>query len=121
MATARIESFDLLLGTFSKMLTLPEVHRAKRELRGHVTKESLQKTHDGRQLVELLQANGLVGEKKLAFLRKILCDSGLPELVDLLDEYVARKMNTKRTEYVADKSELKLIFDESLVHLISTL
>ncbi len=106
MATANLQSLDILLGTFSKMLTGQDVHRAKRELRGHVEKECLQKIRNGRDLVELLRAYGLVGERKLAFLRKILHDAGLIGIVAVLDEYVAtkEKRNAKTvSEGIIDK------------------
>eukprot|EP00794_Sanderia_malayensis_P007363 gene7363-8183_t len=97
MAAARvnIQSIDVLLGTFSKMLSGTDVHRAKRELRGHVKKECIQRIRNGRDLVELLKAYGLVGDGKLAFLHKVLQNAGLDESVAVLDEYIATKGSEK--------------------------
>lgn len=101
------KAIDLLLSTFSRMLTDSQVHVAKRQLKGHVTKESLQQIKHGRDFVTLLRSSGLVGERKLAFLRKLLYDAGLTEFVNLLDEYIA--INRKIQNPTGDHAESEFL------------
>ena len=82
-----ISPFNILLGTISSQLSRENIHKIKISLRGHINKELLGKLKGGFDLIHILQDRGLVTEKKLSFLRKLLQDCELPSLIDLLDEY----------------------------------
>ena len=86
---------NLLLQTIARMLTVADVQRAKRELRGHVNGESLEQVRKGKDFVEILCAKGLVNNNKLMFLKKVLHSTNLFEPERLLDEYIARKRNPR--------------------------
>lgn len=82
-----ISPFNILLGTISSQLSRENIRRIKVQLRGHVNKELLSKLKGGFDLIHILQERGLVTEKKLSFLRKLLQDCELFSLMELLDEY----------------------------------
>eukprot|EP00112_Aurelia_sp_Birch-Aquarium-sp1_P009399 Seg2067.3 transcript_id=Seg2067.3/GoldUCD/mRNA.D3Y31 product="hypothetical protein" protein_id=Seg2067.3/GoldUCD/D3Y31 len=86
---------NLLLQTMARMLTVADVQRAKRELKGHVSGESLKQVRKGKDFVEILCAKGLVNNNKLMLLKKVLHSTSLFEPERLLDEYLARKKNSR--------------------------
>lgn len=95
-----ISPFNILLGTISSQLSRENIRRIKVQLRGHVNKEYLGKLKGGFDLIHVLQDRGLVTEKKLSFLRKLLQDCELFSLMELLDEYkqAMHVMNSKSKE-----------------------
>ena len=95
-----ISPFTILLGTISSQLSRENIRRIKVQLRGHVNKEYLSKLKGGFDLIHVLQDRGLVSEKKLSFLHKLLQDCELFPLIELLDEYkqAVRVMNAKFKE-----------------------
>lgn len=97
---SQISPFNVLLGTISSQLTRESIRKIKVQLRGHVTKEHLGKLKGGFDVIHILQEQGLVTEKKLSFLRKLLQDSELLALIELLDEYkqAVQVMNGKSKE-----------------------
>ena len=86
-----VQVFNVLVHTFAKMLTRPEVEKMKKELRGHVSKENLAQVKTGKPLMSLLMRHGFLRENKLMFFKKILRKANLLEAEDMLDEYIARK------------------------------
>lgn len=82
-----ISPLNVLLRTISSQVSRENIRRIKVQLHGHVSKEHLSKLKDGFDLIHILQNCGLVTEKKLSFLRKLLQDCGLFSLMELLDEY----------------------------------
>ena len=82
-----ISPFSILLGTISGLLNRENVRRIKVQLRGHINKEILGNLKGGFEVIKTLQDRGLVTEKRLCFLRKLLQDCELLPLVELLDEY----------------------------------
>lgn len=97
---SQISPFDVLLGTISSQLTRESIRKIKVQLRGHVTKEHLGKLKGGFDVIHILQERGLVTERKLSFLRKLLQDCELLALIELLDEYkqAVQVMNGKSKE-----------------------
>lgn len=95
-----ISPFNILLGTISSQLSRENIRRIKVQLRGHVNKELLSKLKGGFDLIHILQDRGLVTEKKMSFLRKLLRDCELFSLMELLDEYkqAVHVMNGKSKE-----------------------
>ena len=83
----KISPFNILMGTISSQLSRENIRKMKVQLRGHVNKELLSKLKGGFDIIHILQDRGLVGEKKLSFLRKLLQDCELSALIELLDEY----------------------------------
>lgn len=83
----QISPFNILMGTISSQLSRENIRKMKVQLRGHVNKELLSKLKGGFDIIHILQDRGLVGEKKLSFLRKLLQDCELFALIELLDEY----------------------------------
>ena len=96
-----IQVFNVLIHTFAKMLTVSEVQRVKRELRGHIRQESLDPVKTGRTLMALLTDYGFLNENKLMFFKKILNNSHLHEAEDILGEYVARRKNIDANDPVS--------------------
>lgn len=96
----QISPFNLLMGTISSQLTRESIRKIKVQLRGHVNKELLSKLKGGFDVIHILQDRGLVTEKKLSFLRKLLQDCELFALSELLDEYkqAVQVMNGKAKE-----------------------
>lgn len=81
-------TFASLLHDIGKDLDDERVRYIKYLLQGHINKETLQHLGDsGPDLVEILQKRGLVSEKRLAFLRKLLVEVKCLKLVNLLDEF----------------------------------
>lgn len=95
-----ISPFNILLGAISGQLSRENIRRIKVQLRGHVNKEYLSKLESGFDLIQVLQDRGLLAEKKLSFLRKLLQDCELFSLMELLDEYkqAVHVMNSKSKE-----------------------
>lgn len=95
-----ISPFNILLGAISSQLSRENIRRIKVQLRGHVNKEYLSKLESGFDLIQVLQDRGLLAEKKLSFLRKLLQDCELFSLMELLDEYkqAVHVMNSKSKE-----------------------
>ena len=56
-------------------------------LQGHVNKETLEHLESGQELTEVLRKRGLVSEKKLAFMRKLLIEAKCLKQVNLVDEF----------------------------------
>lgn len=83
----RISPFNILIGTISSQLSRENIRKIKVQLRGHVNKELLSRLKGGFDIMHILQDRGLVSEKKLSFLRKLLQDCELFALIELLDEY----------------------------------
>ena len=83
----QISPFNILIGTISSQLSRENIRKIKVQLRGHVNKELLSKLKGGFDIMHILQDRGLVSEKKLSFLRKLLQDCELFALIELLDEY----------------------------------
>ena len=99
---------NLLLQTMARMLTVADVQRAKRELRGHVNGESLEQVRKGTDFMEILCAKGLVNNNKLMFLKKVLHSTNLVEPEKLLDEYIARKKNPRLESNEDNNSKFKV-------------
>ena len=95
-----ISPFNILMGTISSQLSRENIRRIKVQLRGHINKELLSKLKGGFELLHILQDRGLVTEKKLSFLRRLLQDCELFSLMELLDEYkqAVHVMNGKSKE-----------------------
>ena len=83
----QVSPFDVLMGTISSQLSRENIRKIKVQLRGHLNKERLSKLKGGFDIMHILQDRGLVSEKKLSFLRKLLRDCELFALIELLDEY----------------------------------
>jgi len=83
----QISPFSILMGTISSQLSRENIRKIKVQLRGHVNKELLSKLKGGFDIMRILQDRGLVSEKKLSFLRKLLQGCELFALIELLDEY----------------------------------
>ena len=79
--------FNLLLQDIGKELKLNDVRYMKYLLQGHVNKETLEHLDSGPELTELLRKRGLVSEKKLAFMRKLLIEAKCLKQVNLVDEF----------------------------------
>lgn len=79
--------FNLLLRDIGKELKLSDVRYMKYLLQGHVNKEILEHLDSGLELTELLRKSGLVSEKKLAFMRKLLIEAKCLKQVNLVDEF----------------------------------
>ena len=79
--------FHVLLHDIGKDLKLSDVHYMKYLLQGHVNKETLEHLDSGQELTELLRKRGLVTEKKLAFMRKLLIEAKCLKQVHLVDEF----------------------------------
>lgn len=79
--------FHVLLRDIGKDLKLSDVHYMKYLLQGHVNKETLEHLDSGQGLTELLRKRGLVTEKKLAFMRKLLIEAKCLKQVHLVDEF----------------------------------
>ena len=96
----QISPFNILMGTISGQLSRENIRKIKVQLRGHVNKEHLNKLKGGFDIIHVLQDRGLVSEKKLSFLRKLLQDCELFALIELLDEYkqAVHMMNGKSKE-----------------------
>ncbi|XP_068702467.1 tripartite motif-containing protein 2-like isoform X1 [Montipora foliosa] len=84
---SRVSPFTVLMGTISRQLGGEHLRRLKILLGGHINKENLSSLQGGFDLIHVLQKRGLVTEKKLSFIRKLLEDCELFSLVELLDEY----------------------------------
>ena len=84
---SRVSPFTVLMGTISRQLGGEHLRRLKILLGGHINKENLSSLQCGFDLIHVLQKRGLVTEKKLSFIRKLLQDCELFSLVELLDEY----------------------------------
>jgi len=82
-----ITPLHVLLGTISSQILKKDVSKIKVHLQGHLNKESLDSLRSGEDIINILYQRGIVNDKKLAFLRGLLAECGLLELVDLLDEY----------------------------------
>ena len=79
--------FNLLLRDIGRELKLSDVRYMKYLLQGHVNKETLEHLDSGLELTEMLRKRGLVSEKKLAFMRKLLIESKCLKQVNLVDEF----------------------------------
>ena len=79
--------FSDLLSSIGQLLEGEEVRYMKFLLQGHVGKETLEYLETGEELTEVLRTRGLVSEKRLAFMRKLLIEAKCLKLVHLLDEY----------------------------------
>lgn len=79
--------FQLLLHDIGKELKLSDVRYMKYLLQGHVNKETLEHLDSGQELTRVLQKRGLVSEKKLAFMRKLLIEAKCLKQVNLVDEF----------------------------------
>lgn len=79
--------FQLLLHDIGKELKLIDVRYMKYLLQGHVNKETLEDLDSGQELTRVLQKRGLVSEKKLAFMRKLLIEAKCLKQVNLVDEF----------------------------------
>ena len=79
--------FSSLLLKIGMTLETQHVRSMKHLLQGHMNRETLQHLDTGQQLTDALTKRGLVTERKLAFLRKLLVEAKSLKLVDLLDEY----------------------------------
>lgn len=79
--------FSSLLITIGEKLETEQAQWIKHLLKGHINRETLQNLTTGQQLTKTLYERGLVTEKKLAFLRKLLVEAKSWRLVDLLDTY----------------------------------
>ena len=79
--------FNLLLRDIGRELKLSDVRYMKYLLQGHVDKETLEHLDSGLELTEMLRKRGLVSEKKLAFMRKLLIASKCLKQVNLVDEF----------------------------------
>ncbi|KAJ7371774.1 hypothetical protein OS493_023112 [Desmophyllum pertusum] len=97
---SQISPFNILLGTISSQLSRENIRKIKVQLRGHINKELLSKLKGGFDVMHILQDRGLVAEKKLSFLRKLLQECELFALIELLDEYkqAVHVMNGKSKE-----------------------
>lgn len=81
-------TFPSLLHEIGQSLDVESVRYIKYLLQGHINKETLQNLSDsGLDLVEILQKRGLVSERRLAFLRKLLVEVKCLKLVHLVDEF----------------------------------
>ena len=76
-----------LLNDIGKDLELEDVRYIKYLLQGHINKETLQNLESGIELTEVLKTRGLVSEKRLAFLRKLLVEAKCLKLVNLVDTF----------------------------------
>jgi hypothetical protein len=56
-------------------------------LQGHINKETLLQLESGIELTDVLKTRGLVSEKRLAFLRKLLVEAKCLKLVNLVDDF----------------------------------
>lgn len=79
--------FSVLLHNIGQDLELSKVRYMKFLLQGHVGKETLEYLETGLELTDTLRKRGLVSEKRLAFLRKLLIEAKCLKLVHLLDDY----------------------------------
>lgn len=79
--------FQVLLQDIGKELKLSDVRYMKYLLQGHVNKEALEHLDSGRELTEVLRKRGLVSERKLAFMRKLLIEAKCLKQVNLVDEF----------------------------------
>lgn len=79
--------FHVLLHDIGKELKLSDVRYMKYLLQGHINKETLEHLDSGQELTELLRKRGLVSEKKLAFMRKLLIEAKCLKQVNLVDEF----------------------------------
>lgn len=79
--------FQVLLQDIGKELKISDVRYMKYLLRGHVNKETLEHLDSGQQLTEILRKRGLVSERKLAFMRKLLIEANCLKQVSLVDEF----------------------------------
>lgn len=79
--------FSSLLTTIGEKLETQQVRLMKYLLKGHINGETLQYLTTGQQLTKALNERGLVTERKLAFLRKLLVEAKSLKLVDMLDNY----------------------------------
>lgn len=82
-----VTPFHVFLGTISSQILKKDVSKIKVYLQGHLNKESLDRIRSGEDIISILYKRGIINDKKLAFLRGLLVECGLVELVDLLDEY----------------------------------
>lgn len=82
-----VTPFRVLLGTISNQLLKDDVSKLKSQLQGHVNKECLDSLADGGQLIKVLYQRGLINDKKLAFLRRLLAECHLVSLVELVDDF----------------------------------
>ena len=78
--------FDLLT-TIGNEITPETLSRLKILLRGHVDKEVLDHVQSGPALLHTLSKRGLVTDKRLAFLRKLLKETKKCRLVTYIDSY----------------------------------
>ena len=92
-----ISPFTLFLAAVSNQLHAEDVRKIRTQLYGHVNKECLDGVQDGRSLLGVLQTRGLLNNKKLSFFRKLLLDSKLLSLVELLDDFKKEDVDSANT------------------------
>lgn len=85
--TEEYSPFQTLLKDVGRQLKVTDVRYMKYLLQGHVNKETLQNLDSGQELVEVLRKRGLVSERKLAFMRKLLVEAKCLKQVNLVDEF----------------------------------
>jgi bacterioferritin (cytochrome b1) len=90
--------FHVLLGTISSLLSREDVRHIRVQLQGHLNKECLDRLRVGHHVTEVLHQRGLVTDKKLAFLRKLLIGCQQEGLVLLVDEF--KKSSTEPDGHV---------------------
>lgn len=78
-------TLDSLLQDIGNDLELEDVRYMKYLLQGHINKETLQHLESGDELTKVLKTRGLVSEKRLAFLRKLLVEAKCLKLVNMVD------------------------------------
>ncbi|EDO37983.1 predicted protein [Nematostella vectensis] len=82
--------FGALLQDIGRGLEVENVRYMKFLLQGHINRETLQYLDSGEELTEALRARGLVSQKRLAFLRKLLVEAKCLRLVNLVDNFRER-------------------------------
>ena len=85
--TEEYSPFQTLLKDVGRQLKVTDVRYMKYLLQGHVNKETLQNLDSGQELIEVLRKRGLVSERKLAFMRKLLVEAKCLKQVNLVDEF----------------------------------
>lgn len=121
--TEAYSAFQTLVKDIGKQLTLSDVRYMKYLLKGHVNKETLQNIDSGQELIEVLRKSGLVSERKLAFMRKLLIEAKCLKQVNLVDEFkekftavavAGEWLQTERNSKLSNKRETLLRMIEKL-------
>lgn len=121
--------FNLLLRDIGKELKLSDVRYMKYLLQGHVNKETLEHLDSGLELTEVLRKRGLVSEKKLAFMRKLLIEAKCLKQVNLVDEFrekftsvtiIGERQQSQRASRLNNRRETLLRMIESVESEIRT-